>query len=153
MVSLTLTTLCVYSKNTHSTLARLATEMQIITMIHKRIQKATILVLEKRKHIAIARCWKEVFVRLLRETYLNRRAPFCFQESMCNSEGSWELIPCQSFPRCTAHQPSKPQLYCAQTYPCTVFNIHWMKYPNKLDSLLFCVLLFQQFNTPLGWEG
>lgn len=56
MVSLTVTTLCVYSKNTHSTLARLATEMQIITMIHKGIQKATILVLGKRKHIAIARC-------------------------------------------------------------------------------------------------
>ena len=29
---------------------------------------------------------------------MNRRAPFCFLASMCNSEGSWELIAPQSFP-------------------------------------------------------
>ena len=67
-------------------------------MNYKETQKAAILVLGKRKDIAIARCWKEVFLRLFWETYLNRRAPFCFLASMCNSEGSWERIPSQSFP-------------------------------------------------------
>ena len=45
-----------YSRNTQSTLATLAKETEIITMNYKETQKAAILVLGKRKDIAIARC-------------------------------------------------------------------------------------------------